>query len=125
MIRDEFEKALRRFEQDFQKGTATKEQFDKLDVWQQLLNAKAEAEREIDAKQIHGWVHPSEDAQIAIQAATSMANIIDEPVAVQQDLSTKPLKDADQTVLEVVRPKCQSVKTHGLFSPASQSRAFF
>ncbi|MAL42679.1 hypothetical protein [Hyphomonas sp.] len=106
MIRDEFEKALRQFEQDFQKGTATKEQFDKLDVWQQLLNAKAEAEREIDAKQIQGWVHPSEDAQIAIQAATSMANTIHEPVAVQQDLSTKPLKDADQTVLEVVRPKC-------------------
>lgn len=105
MIRDEFEKALRRFEEDFEKGKATKDQFDKLDVWQQLLNAKVEAQREVDAKQIYGWVHPSEDAQIAIQAATSMANIIHEPVAVQQDLSTKPLKDANQTVLEVVRPK--------------------
>ena len=30
MIRDEFEKALRRFEEDFQKGKATKDQFDKL-----------------------------------------------------------------------------------------------
>ena len=106
MIRDEFEKALRRFEEDFEKGKATKDQFDKLDVWQQLLNAKIEAQREADAKQIQGWVHPSEDAQIAIQAATSMANRIREPVAVQQDLSTKPLKDADQTVLEVVQPKC-------------------
>jgi len=105
MIRDEFEKALRRFEEDFEKGKATKDQFDKLDVWQQLLNAKIEAQREADAKQIQGWVHPNEDAQIAIQAATSMANRIREPVAVQQDLSTKPLKDADQTVLEVVRPK--------------------
>ena len=105
MIRKEFEKALRRFEQDFQKGTATKDQFNKLDVWQQLLNAKIDAQREADAKQINSWTHPSEDAQIAIQAATSMANIIQEPVAVQQDLSTKPLKNADQTVLEVVRPE--------------------
>lgn len=104
MIRDEFEKALNRFEQDFKAGKATKEQFDKLGVWQQLLNAKVDAQREADAKQINGWMHPNDDARIAVQAATSMANRIREPVAVQQDLSTKPLKDADQTVLEVVRP---------------------
>jgi len=104
MIRDEFEKALNRFEQDFNAGKATKEQFDKLGVWQQLLNAKVDAQREADAKQINGWIYPNDDARIAVQAATSMANRIREPVAVQQDLSTKPLKDADQTVLEVVRP---------------------
>lgn len=108
-IQEEFDKALNKFERDFEKGTVSKHQLaiqlDKLEIWQQLLNAKIEAQREADAKQIQSWVHPSEDAQIAIQAATSMANRIREPVAVQQDLSTKPLKDADQTVLEVVKPK--------------------
>ena len=96
MIREEFEKALNRFEQDFKLGKATKEQFDKLGVWQQLLNAKVDAQREVNAREI------VDDACIA---ATAMANRIQEPVAVLQDLSTKPLKDADQTVLEVVRPQ--------------------
>tara|TARA_R110001592_G_C13122902_1_gene745929 strand:- start:324 stop:623 length:300 start_codon:yes stop_codon:yes gene_type:complete len=99
MIREEFEKALNRFEQDFKLGKATKEQFDKLGVWQQLLNAKVDAQREVNAREI------VDDACIAVQAATAMANRIQEPVAVLQDLSTKPLKDADQTVLEVVRPQ--------------------
>ena len=56
MIQQEFDKALKKFEQDFEKGTVSKDQFDKLEIWQQLLQAKGEAERERDAKDItrHG-----------------------------------------------------------------------
>jgi len=51
-IQQEFDKALKKFEQDFEKGTVSKDQFDKLEIWQQLLNAKGEAQRERDAKDI-------------------------------------------------------------------------
>ena len=55
-IQEEFDKALKKFEQDFEKGTVSKDQFDKLEIWQQLLNAKGEAQRERDAKDVtrHG-----------------------------------------------------------------------
>jgi len=55
-IQQEFDKALKKFEQDFEKGTVSKDQFDKLEIWQQLLNAKGEAQRERDAKDVtrHG-----------------------------------------------------------------------
>lgn len=55
-IQQEFDKALKKFEQDFEKGTVSKDQFDKLEIWQQLLQAKSEAEREQDAKDVtrHG-----------------------------------------------------------------------
>ena len=49
-IQQEFDKALKRFEQDFEKGTVSKDQFDKLEIWQQLLDVKSEAQRERDAK---------------------------------------------------------------------------
>jgi len=52
-IEEEFEKALQKFEEDFANGTVSKEQFDKLEIWQQLLQAKGEAEREHDAKDIN------------------------------------------------------------------------
>ena len=51
-IQQEFDKALKKFEQDFENGTVSKDQFDKLEIWQQLLQAKADAERERDAKDI-------------------------------------------------------------------------
>lgn len=55
-IQQEFDKALKKFEQDFEKGTVSKDQLaiqlDKLEIWQQLLQAKADAERERDAKDI-------------------------------------------------------------------------
>ena len=51
-IQQEFDKALKKFEQDFENGTVSKDQFDKLEVWQQLLQAKSEAERENNAKDI-------------------------------------------------------------------------
>jgi|TARA_B100000900_G_C20596462_1_gene723640 hypothetical protein len=55
-IQQEFDKALKKFEQDFEKGTVSKDQFDKLEIWQQLLDAKGEAQREQDAKDVtrHG-----------------------------------------------------------------------
>ena len=55
-IQKEFDKALKKFEQDFEKGTVSKDQFDKLEIWQQLLDAKGEAQRERDAKDVtrHG-----------------------------------------------------------------------
>ena len=55
-IQEEFDKALKKFEQDFEKGTVSKDQFDKLEIWQQLLDAKSEAQRERDAKDVtrHG-----------------------------------------------------------------------
>ena len=52
MIREEFEKALEDFEEDFQKGKVTKSQFDRLDMWHQLLEAKVDAERVQNAKEI-------------------------------------------------------------------------
>ena len=51
-IQQEFDKALKKFEQGFEKGTVSKDQFDKLEIWQQLLNAKGEAQRERDAKDV-------------------------------------------------------------------------
>ena len=36
-IQEEFDKALKKFEQDFEKGAVSKDQFDKLEIWQQLL----------------------------------------------------------------------------------------
>jgi len=55
-IQQDFDKALKKFEQDFKKGTVSKDQFDKLEIWQQLLDAKGEAQRERDAKDVtrHG-----------------------------------------------------------------------
>tara|TARA_R100001440_G_scaffold57610_1_gene77457 strand:+ start:1279 stop:1452 length:174 start_codon:yes stop_codon:yes gene_type:complete len=55
-IQQEFDKALKKFERDFEKGAVSKDQFDKLEVWQQLLDAKGEAQREQDAKDVtrHG-----------------------------------------------------------------------
>ena len=52
-IQEEFDKALKKFEQDFENGTVSKDQFDKLEIWQQLLQAKGEAEREHDAKDVN------------------------------------------------------------------------
>jgi len=51
-IQQEFDKALKKFEQDFENGTVSKDQFDKLEIWQQLLHAKSDAERENNAKDI-------------------------------------------------------------------------
>ena len=52
-IQQEFDKALKKFEEDFANGTVSKDQFDKLEVWHQLLQAKSEAEREHDAKDVN------------------------------------------------------------------------
>ena len=56
-IQQEFDKALKKFEQDFEKGTVSKDQFDKLEIWQQLLQAKGEAEREQACKRCYAtWL---------------------------------------------------------------------
>jgi len=43
------------------------------------------------------------DAQLAIEAAESMAKRLEQDIAIMMDLSTKPLKDVDETPLEIVR----------------------
>mgnify|MGYP003141168645 CR=1 FL=1 len=43
------------------------------------------------------------DAQLAVEAAESMAKRLEEDVAIMMDLSTKPLKDVDETPLEIIR----------------------
>ena len=51
------------------------------------------------------------DAQLAVEAAESMAKRLEEDVAIMMDLSTKPLKEAQETPLEIIRyagPKDES-----------------
>jgi hypothetical protein len=43
------------------------------------------------------------DAQLALEAAESMAKRLEQDVAIMMDLSTKLLKDVDETPLEIVR----------------------
>ena len=43
------------------------------------------------------------DAQLAVEAAESMAKRLEQDVAIMMDLSTKPLKDVDEQPLEIVR----------------------
>lgn len=43
------------------------------------------------------------DAQLAVEAAESMAKRLEQDVAIMMDLSTKPLKDVDEPPLEIVR----------------------
>lgn len=45
----------------------------------------------------------SKDAQIAVEAATQMAETWGVDVAIMSDLSVKPLSEATGTVLEIVR----------------------
>ncbi len=44
-----------------------------------------------------------EDVEIALQAATQMAERFGEDVAIMGDLSVRLLKDTDKTPLEIVR----------------------
>ena len=51
------------------------------------------------------------DAQLAVEAAESMAKRLEEDVAIMMDLSTKPLKAVDEKPLEIIRyagPKDES-----------------
>ena len=53
------------------------------------------------------------DAQLALEAAESMAKRLEEDVAIMMDMSTKPLKDVDETPLEIIRylrPRDESVE---------------
>ncbi len=53
------------------------------------------------------------DAQLALEAAESMAKRLQQDVAIMMDLSTKPLKDVDETPLEIIRylrPRGESVE---------------
>lgn len=50
-----------------------------------------------------GW--DSEDAEIALRAAISMANYINAPVVILFDLSVRPQSDAPGRYLERVTPK--------------------
>ena len=43
------------------------------------------------------------DAQLALEAAESMAKRLEQDVAIMMDLSTKLLKDVDETPLEIIR----------------------
>lgn len=44
-----------------------------------------------------------EDARLALEAATQMAERWGEDMAIMSDLSVRPLKDAETTPLEIVR----------------------
>ncbi len=53
------------------------------------------------------------DAQLAVEAAESMAKRLEQDIAIMMDLSTKPLKDVEETPLEIIRylrPKDESVE---------------
>jgi len=43
------------------------------------------------------------DAQLALEAAESMAKRLEEDVAIMMDFSTKPLKDVEEPPLEIIR----------------------
>ena len=43
------------------------------------------------------------DAQLAVEAAESMAKRLEEDVAIMMALSTKPLTDIDEKPLEIIR----------------------
>ncbi len=47
----------------------------------------------------------NEDAQIAIQAAHQIANRLQKPMAVQDDLSVVPADEATKEILEIVGPE--------------------
>lgn len=51
------------------------------------------------------WITPwdDEDVRIALQAATQMAERWGEDMAIMNDLSVRPLKEADSPPLEIVR----------------------
>ena len=51
------------------------------------------------------WITPwdDEDARIALQAATQMAERWGEDMAIMSDLSVMPLREADSPPLEIVR----------------------
>jgi hypothetical protein len=51
------------------------------------------------------WITPwtDEDARVALEAATQMAERWGEDMAIMSDLSVRPLKDVDTTPLEIVR----------------------
>ena len=44
-----------------------------------------------------------EDVSIALQAATQVAERLGEDMAIMMDLSVRPLRDADEPPLEIVR----------------------
>ncbi len=47
----------------------------------------------------------NDEAQIAMQAAHQMANRLQKPMAVQDDLSVVPADEATKEILEIVRPE--------------------
>ena len=53
------------------------------------------------------------DAQLALEAAESMAKRLQQDVAIMMDLSTRPLKDVEEPPLEIIRylrPRDESVE---------------
>ena len=50
--------------------------------------------------------HDIDDVLISLQAGQQTANRLNEPVAIQQDLSIAPLSKATMEVLEIIRPEC-------------------
>lgn len=50
--------------------------------------------------------HNIDDVLISLQAGQQTANRLNEPVAIQQDLSIAPLSEATMEVLEIIRPEC-------------------
>ena len=50
--------------------------------------------------------HNIDDVLISLQAGQQTANRLNEPVAIQQDLSIAPLSKATMEVLEIIRPEC-------------------
>jgi hypothetical protein len=50
--------------------------------------------------------HDIDDVLISLQAGQQTANRLNEPVAIQQDLSIAPLSKATMEALEIIRPEC-------------------
>ena len=51
-MQEEFDKALKKLEKDYQKGKVERSDFDKLHIWHEFLRSKIDADRERNANDI-------------------------------------------------------------------------
>ncbi len=50
-MQQEFDKALRKLEKDYEKGDVDRADFDKLHIWHEFLKSKIDADREKNARE--------------------------------------------------------------------------
>lgn len=51
-MQEEFDKALKKLEKDYEKGKVERSDFDKLHIWHEFLKSKIDADRERNANDI-------------------------------------------------------------------------